>query len=180
MCCLGHKGGTGSSSRVIDGFWAKESEGTLEKHQFTIGALTQCNFGGKRWLTIGGAPIGRLLVEEEERRESEKANAKVEPIGGKQKDGSIIVVLATDAPLSPIQLQRIAKRAASGMAKVGGWASHQSGDIFLAFSTAHDVPRDEGRSWTPTVRRSLPVLDDMTIDAMFEATVSFKISDTKH
>ena len=87
-----------------------------------------------------------------------------------KKDGSIIVVIATDAPLHPVQMQRLAKRATVGLSRVGGWGSNSSGDIFLAFSTAHEIPRDPPMSWKPTVSQHGPILEDTSINALFEAT----------
>ena len=88
---------------------------------------------------------------------------------GKPKDGSIIVVLATDAPLHPVQLQRLAKRATVGLARVGGWGPNSSGDIFIAFSTAQKIPvHGETSVYTPTVVQSIDVLVGGTINALFE------------
>ncbi|CAF1018741.1 unnamed protein product [Adineta steineri] len=86
------------------------------------------------------------------------------------KDGSIIVVIATDAPLSSTQLQRLAKRATVGLSRVGGWGSNSSGDIFIAFSTAHEIPRAPKFSWNPTVSQTIPIIEDPSINALFEAT----------
>lgn len=159
-----------------------------------VGALAQCNFGQDYDLRIGGVPVGRLLMAEEavkfaERNLAPKAdtNAKPEPDTGAgaanaapapqpersekedPKDGSIIIVLATSAPLHPLQLQRLAKRGTVGLSRVGGWGSNSSGDIFLAFSTAHEVPRAPESSWTVTVGQSVEVVQDVTINALFEA-----------
>ncbi|KAK4072604.1 hypothetical protein H0G86_012775 [Trichoderma simmonsii] len=160
--CQGFKGGTGSSSRVIDGLISEGGEGS-KPVKYTIAALVQTNFGTSRDLRVGGVPVGQLMKEEviadaSTRREDEGV-----------KDGSIIVVLATDAPLHPLQLQRVAKRASVGFSRVGGWGSNSSGDIFLAFSTSHHVPRDPAFSWKPTVGQSVQVVQDVTSNALFEA-----------
>jgi D-aminopeptidase len=119
MICYEFKGGTGTSSRKLPdklGGW-------------TLGALVQANFGRRFQLTIAGAPAGQHLTSD-----AHFTN------GGnpfRQDDGSLIVVLATDAPLLPHQLKRLAKRAALGMARTGSLGGNGSGDIFLAFSTVN-------------------------------------------
>lgn len=194
MCCLGWKGGTGSSSRVVKGVVRKEGGGEAAETEFVVGALAQCNFGQDYDLRIGGVPVGRLLMAEAavkraERNLAPNADADAQPApdpgagaahaapapqperAGKEhpKDGSIIIVLATSAPLHPLQLQRLAKRGTVGLARVGGWGSNSSGDIFLAFSTAHEVPGAPESSWTVTVGQSVDVVQDVTINALFEA-----------
>jgi D-aminopeptidase len=119
MLCYEFKGGTGTSSRKIPaklGGW-------------TIGALAQTNFGRRFQLTIAGVPVGQHL------KENSIWGSGESPF--KQDDGSLIVVLATDAPLLPHQLRRLAKRASLGMARTGSLGGNGSGDIFLAFSTAN-------------------------------------------
>ena len=149
MVCHQFKGGTGSSSRVIHG---------SKEEIYTVAALVQANYGRHETLRIGGVPVGRLLAEEEEVKETP----------GK-KDGSIIVIIATDVPLHPLQLQRVATRATVGLARVGGNGNNGSGDIFLAFSTANKIPAqydpDDNRPQTHHVE----VLHDETIDAVFSA-----------
>jgi L-aminopeptidase/D-esterase-like protein len=122
MRCLGFKGGTGTASRPI-----KIGDST-----YTIGVLVQANFGQKKNLTIDGVPVGRELKD--------TLNAVVHKLAQshyQEGDGSIIVVLATDAPLLPHQLKRIAQRIALGVGLVGGRGENGSGDIFIAFSTAN-------------------------------------------
>jgi D-aminopeptidase len=139
-------------------------------------------------LRISGAPIGRLLMEdiaktaantkEEELTLSQKmALQSIESIekAKDKKEGSIIVIIATDAPLHPVQLQRLAKRATIGIARVGGVGHNPSGDIFLAFSTGNSIPvqtvGSAHRSVDPWVPSVLPVemIDDNTINSLFEA-----------
>lgn len=163
MISQGFKAGTGSASRVVEGSDAKGAgEGT--KVEYTVGTLVQANYGAKRDLRIGGVPVGRLMMEEDE------AKAKVEEteMAKLAKDGSIIVVIATSAPLHPTQLHRLAKRATVGLSRVGGWGSNSSGDIFLAFSTAAEIPRAPNPSWEATVGQSVDVVQDVTINALFE------------
>ncbi|KAJ6546677.1 peptidase family T4 protein [Mycena vulgaris] len=180
MLCHGHKGGTGSASRVVP------ADSSASKENFTVAALVQANYGRMRDLRIGGAPIGRLLEEGAEKAaEADPTDvglsarlATMAQIEAKKdkKDGSIIIVLATDAPMHPLQLQRLAKRATMGLARVGGNAHNPSGDIFLAFSTANEIPVQtvtaEGASVDPWKPKPLhvEVLDDQTINGLFEAT----------
>lgn len=137
---------------------------------------------------ISGAPIGRLLMEqtakeaagvpEDELTLSQKmALQSIEGIekAKDKKEGSIIVIIATDAPLHPVQLQRLAKRATIGIARVGGVGHNPSGDIFLAFSTGNNIPvqtvGSAHRSVDPWVPSVLPIemIDDNTINSLFEA-----------
>ncbi len=123
MTCLGFKGGTGTASRVF-----KVADST-----YTLGVLVQANFGAKFNLTIAGVPVGREL------RDTLNYEMKKPPMSARQEgDGSIIVVVATDAPLLPHQLKRIAQRVPLGIGNVGGRGSNGSGDIFIAFSTANE------------------------------------------
>lgn len=114
MIVHGFKGGTGTSSRQV----------TIRQAAYTVGVLVQANYGGRDQLTIAGVPVGR------ETREPE-------PVRGGEDAGSVIVVVATDAPLLPHQLKRIAKRASLGIGRTGGLGGNGSGDIFVAFSTAN-------------------------------------------
>ena len=125
MICHEFKGGTGTASRVV----------IEDGARYTVGALVQANYGSRELLRIDGVPIGREIGPE------------IVPtqFSGKRSDGqddeggSIIVVIATDAPLLPIQCQRLARRATTGLAWVGGIGANGSGDLFLAFSTANHV-----------------------------------------
>ena len=143
-------GGTGTASRVIK----------IKDETYTIGVLVQSNFGAKRNLTIAGVPVGREL------RDTLNYVYKAPP-GSRRKegDGSIIVIVATDAPLLPHQLKRIAQRVPLGIGIVGGRGSNGSGDIFLVFSTANEnaFNRDE-----PTI---IKTLSNDLITPLFDATV---------
>ncbi len=122
MICHEFKGGIGTASRIA-------AEGD---DRFTVGVLVQANYGARDLLRVDGVPVGREI------------NHNVVP-GHRapfQADGSIIVILATDAPLLPIQCQRLARRATTGLGWAGGIGANGSGDIFLAFSTGNRVPRD--------------------------------------
>jgi len=150
MMCLGFKGGIGTSSRVV----------TIKGSSFTIGVLVQSNFGAKRNLTIAGVPVGRVL------KDTLNYVQNAPPQSRRQEgDGSIIVIVATDAPLLPHQLKRIAQRVPLGIGIVGGRGSNGSGDIFLAFSTANENAFN--RKETTTVN----TLSNDLITPLFEATV---------
>ena len=118
MICHGFKGGIGTSSRKID----------LKEKKYTLGVLVQANYGNRKELTIAGVPVGK---------EIENLLPKI-TFGEKQEGlGSIIVIVATDAPLLPNQLKRLARRVPLGISRVGGFGSNGSGDIFITFSTAN-------------------------------------------
>jgi D-aminopeptidase len=123
MICHGFKGGIGTASRVA----------TTKVGAYTVGALVQSNYGRRLDLRVDGVPVGRAIGPE------------VVPLPREASGdaGSIIVVLATDAPLLPIQCRRLARRAIVGLARVGGVGYNGSGDIFLAFATGNDVRRSE-------------------------------------
>lgn len=148
MMCLGFKGGTGTASR----------EAYIGDSTYTIGVLVQANFGAKRNLTIAGIPVGMALKDT--LNYEFKAPPSYQP-----GDGSIIVVIATDAPLLPHQLKRIAARVPLGIGIVGGQGENGSGDIFLAFSTANPGAFKRDRSV------SLVELSNDQINPLFEATV---------
>jgi D-aminopeptidase len=121
MVSYGFKGGIGTSSRRLP-----ETEGG-----YTIGVLVNANHGRRPELVVGGIPVGRLY---------EVAPPVAQALSPGQSDGSIIVIIATDAPLDSRQLTRLAKRAALGLARTGSTARHGSGDFMLAFSTANILP----------------------------------------
>jgi D-aminopeptidase len=123
MVCHEFKGGTGTASRRLP----------AEQGGWTVGALVQANYGLRNMLRCGHAPIG-LEIPDDVVAVPERTRKP------KTDQGSIIVILATDAPLIPIQCQRLARRATTGLAWVGGFGSNSSGDIFLAFSTGNAVP----------------------------------------
>lgn len=145
MMCHGFKGGTGTASRLV-----KIGDST-----YTVGVLVQANHGGKNELTIAGVPVG-----EEIKGYTPKFKFGEPPAG----TGSIIVIVATDAPLLPHQLNRLAKRVPLGIGRVGGAGENSSGDIFLAFSTAN--PEASHREEF----RRLNMLPNDLIDELFYAT----------
>src|SRR5262249_42098188 len=114
MICYGFKGGIGTSSRRLPS-------------GHTVGALVQCNCGSRRQLRIGGLPVGEDL----------SGPLAALPLPPQDDVGSIIIVVATDAPLLPHQVQRLARRATMGLARTGSVSGNGSGDLFIAFSTAN-------------------------------------------
>jgi len=148
MMCLGFKGGTGTASRVLK----------IKDKEYTLGVLVQSNFGAKYNFTIAGVPVGRELMD------TLRSEFKAPP-AYQEGDGSIIVVVATDAPLLPHQLKRIAARVPIGVGRVGGRGENSSGDIFIAFSTAN--PGAYSRKDVTQVES----LSNDLINPLFEATV---------
>ncbi|MEX3970761.1 P1 family peptidase [Paraburkholderia caribensis] len=142
MSCFDLKGGIGSASRVAN----------VAGRDFTVGALVLANFGRLPMLTIDGTPLGREL----HRRKQSTTPAKPE-------QGSIIMIVATDAPLDSRQLKRLSMRTAAGLARTGSVYGHGSGDIALAFSTAWTVPHESDFIATP------PLLGDARLDPLFHA-----------
>ena len=162
MQCLGFKGGIGTASRRI-------SAGT---GGFTVGVLVQCNFGLRRQLRIAGVPVGQEISEPKPCYDTdtqlgpEQAEMRCpRGVNREREHGSIIAIIATDAPLLPHQLRRLARRAALGVGRMGGIAGAGSGDLFLAFSTGRAKAAD---SLGVT---SVPMLEDERIDPVYEATV---------
>jgi L-aminopeptidase/D-esterase-like protein len=142
MVCYGFKGGIGTSSRKIAG-------------GYTVGVLVQCNCGNRRQLRIAGAPVGQELL-------NDPALASVrEPY--REDTGSIIIVVATDAPLLPHQTKRLARRATMGLARTGSTSGNGSGDIFIAFSTAN--PRTAAAAGASKVN----MLANEALNPVFEA-----------
>ncbi len=141
MVCNEFKGGIGTSSRVLN---SKEGG-------YTVGVLVQCNYGVREQLRIAGVPVGREIPEH---------------TVWKDDVGSIIIVIATDAPLIPTQLKRIARRASLGLGRDGSYSGDGSGDIFIAFSTAnagavapkgvHDLKMLPNDQMDPTLSRYRP------------------------
>jgi D-aminopeptidase len=138
MSCLGWKGGIGSASRRAG--------------DHVVGALLLCNFGSARQLTIAGVPVGRALA------------------GGDRKKpgGSCIAVVATDAPLGSASLERIARRAGLGLARTGSVAHHGSGEIFVAFSTAHDGAL-QGRELDPLFAATVEATEEAVVNSLWAA-----------
>jgi L-aminopeptidase/D-esterase-like protein len=140
MVCFEFKGGIGTASRQL----SKAAGG------YTVGVLVQSNFGLRRQLRVAGVPVGREITERAFRS---------------REGGSIIIVVATDAPLLPHQLKRLARRAALGLARTGGESGNGSGDIFIAFSTAN------AGAAKPGGLARLTMLPNERMNSLFEATI---------
>ncbi|MGZ4787490.1 MAG: DmpA family aminopeptidase [Terriglobales bacterium] len=150
MICYGFKGGIGTASRVL----------TKEEGGYTVGVLVQCNCGRRKQLTIAGVPVGKEITGNE-------PYASVHMPGSEARGdvGSIIIVVATDAPLLPHQLKRLARRATMGLARTGSTSGNGSGDIFIAFSTAN-----EGADKMPGPN-NVEVIPNDRMNTLFSATV---------
>jgi D-aminopeptidase len=145
MSCFDLKGGIGNASRVV----------SIVNRCYTVGALVLANFGRLPMLIVDGTPLGRALAE----RAAKAATAGAT----KPEQGSIIMIVATDAPLGARQLKRLSLRAAAGLARTGSVYGHGSGDIALAFSTAYTVPHGADFITLP------PLLADERLDPLFRA-----------
>jgi D-aminopeptidase len=148
MICYGFKGGIGTASRKL----GQPAGG------YTVGVLVQANFGRRDQLLVAGAPVGRDLS-------CEQFPCRAAASRPEARDGSIIIVVATDAPLLAHQLKRIARRAALGLARTGTASGNGSGDIFIAFSTANEGAAKAQNSGSVTM------LANTRMDPLFEATV---------
>ena len=161
MVCHEFKGGIGTASRVVD----------AGVGGFTVGVLVQANYGRRDWLRVDGVPVGEAIpvadvpspyadIEDDE-------SVDVPPAGS----GSIIVIVATDAPLLPHQCERLAQRAGLGIARMGGTGAHSSGDLFLCFATGNrTLPRTSFRT-DPRVTVDIRALNDFAIGPLFDATI---------
>lgn len=143
MRLFGFKGGIGTASRVVE----------LDGQAYTVGVLVQGNYGRREDLLVDGVPVGRELA------------VTAEPAG---RDGSVIVVIATDAPLSDRQLGRLCRRGMLGLARTGSVARHTSGDLLIAFSNA---PANRVERGDDSLLRTTMQLSDGRIDPLFVATV---------
>ena len=155
MICYGFKGGTGTASRVL----SKEDGG------YTVGVLVQCNCGRRPQLMIAGVPVGKEIPAGDPY--AHRSPDTRSPPGSETRGdvGSIIIVIATDAPLLPHQLKRLARRASMGLARTGSISGNSSGDIFVAFSTAN--PHADAAPGPNTVQ----TVSNERISPLFSATV---------
>ena len=158
MVCYGFKGGIGTSSRLV-----KTPTGV-----YTVGVLVQSNFGRRPQLLVAGVPVGNEIPQ----TPTQATLPVVDPARGDL--GSIIIIVATDAPLLPHQLKRLARRATLGMARTGGMSGNGSGDIFLAFSTANpEAFKADGLSVLQMVsNEQISPIFDATVQATEEAIIN--------
>ena len=164
MVCYGFKGGIGTASRVL----------TKEQGGYTVGVLVQCNCGRRQQLTVAGVPVGKLIPQDIPYSMFRDGNGG-ETEGDK---GSIIIVVATDAPLLPHQLKRIARRATMGLARTGSTSGNGSGDIFIAFSTAnpHADAEPGPNSVLAVSNERINPLFSATVEATEEAIVNAMVA----
>lgn len=153
MICYWFKGGSGTASRIF----------TIDSVQYTLGVFVQANFGTRKDLVVAGVPVGKQIQD-------------LEPIENQvnRKDGSIIVIVATDAPLLPGALKLVAKRVTHGIARTGSISSNGSGEIFLALSTASPKYNSEytEETWNVISKRNLDRVFRATVEATEEAIIN--------
>jgi D-aminopeptidase len=164
MVCHEFKGGIGTASRVIP----------AAVGAFTVGVLVQANYGQRAWLRVDGVRVGEAIPTSDvpspwDQAGKPRGTPPLPPPGS----GSIIVVVATDAPLLPHQCERLAQRAGLGIARVGGTGGHTSGDLFIAFATGNRLPRGLGVDDETAGRGTydVRVAGDVVMDRLFEATI---------
>ena len=168
MRCFGFKGGIGTASRKL----------SARDGGYTVGVLVQCNFGSRSDLRIAGVPVGEEITDlapciansdplpaTAPLRHCDEPRAGGSGAAELPEQGSIIVVVATDAPLLPHQLKRIATRVSLGIGREGGFGGNSSGDIFIAFSTAN------ANSWSSDTVSAVRMLTNDRISPLFQATV---------
>jgi D-aminopeptidase len=165
MVCFEFKGGIGTASRVV----------TVDGETYTVGALTLTNFGWRSELMIDGVPVGREIQD-------------LMPPETADEEGSCIAIVATDAPMLPHQLRRLALRAGLGLARCGSFAGNTSGEIFMAFSTAQTIPYDQPRSvmrvqaladgarridsFNPLFQGAVEAVEEAVVNSLFAATTT--------
>jgi D-aminopeptidase len=165
MVCFEFKGGIGTASRVV----------TVDGETYTVGALTLTNFGWRSELMIHGVPIGREIGD-------------LMPPETAADEGSCIAIVATDAPMLPHQLRRVALRAGLGLARCGSFAGNTSGEIFMAFSTAQTIPYEQPRSvlrvqaladgarridsFNQLFRGAVEAVEEAVVNSLFAATTT--------
>jgi len=162
MICYGFKCGTGTASRKLD----------AQGGEYTVGVLVQANHGRRVELRVAGVPVGVEIPVAPPRGGGDGGNARPKPRAADADTdgemGSIIIVVATDAPLLPHQLERVARRASLGLARTGATSGNGSGDIFIAFSTANPNAATPQRGSQVT---TVQMLSNDAINAVFAATV---------
>jgi len=145
MICHLFKGGIGTSSREV----------IIDSTTYTLGVLVQANYGSRKSLTIAGVPVGKEITDQ---------MPIWDPIRSEEDRGSIIVIVATDAPLLPHQLKRLARRVPIGISRLGGYGGNGSGDIFIAFSTANNEAADREKD------QLVKMIPNDKMSRLFEAT----------
>ncbi len=168
MICHRFKGGIGTSSRVV----------AIDDASYTVGVLVQCNYGTREQLRVAGVPVGAEIPDLLPERPGPEGDA-VEADDGADREGSIIVVVATDAPLLPHQLKRVARRISLGLGRNGSTSGNGSGDIFIAFSTANRAAARERQGISDAqmlANERLNPLFGATVEATEEAVVNAMVA----
>ena len=155
MALFHFKGGSGTSSRVF----------TIDSNHYTVGVFVQANFGGRKELMVRGVPVGKEISD-------------LLPVVNREKDGSIIIIIATNAPLLPSQLKLVARHATLALGRVGSVVHNGSGDIFLAFSTQAPLMNAKGsvQTWNTISKEYLDPIYTATVDATEEAILNVLIA----
>lgn len=156
MICHRFKGGIGTSSRIVE----------LDGETYTLGVLVQCNYGSRAPFRVAGVPVGLEIPDLLPARPDAEEGSLEDGPEASDREGSIIVVVATDAPVLPHQLKRIARRVSLGLARNGSTSGNGSGDIFIAFSTANEDSASEIES-----PNGLQMLTNRDLNPLFAATV---------
>jgi D-aminopeptidase len=160
MVCHEFKGGIGTASRVVN----------ADRGGYTVGVLVQANYGRRDWLRVDGVPVGEAIPIDDVPSPYTGTEDDDGP-GTPPGSGSIIVIVATDAPLLPHQCERLAQRAGLGIARMGGTGAHSSGDLFLCFATGNrSLPRTSFRA-DPRIAVDVRTLNDFAIGELFDATI---------
>lgn len=162
MVCHEFKGGIGTASRVVDAY-AEDPAHTA----WTVGVLVQANYGRREWLRIDGVPVGEAIPLPEVPSPYDAEDDDLPPSGS----GSIIVIVATDAPLLPHQCERLAQRAGLGIARMGGTGSHTSGDLFLCFATGNRGLARTRFATDPRVTVDVRTVNDHVISPLFDGVI---------
>ena len=162
MICYEFKGGNGTASRVVSVAVAGGGDAGAQKapHAYTVGVFLQANFGRRSQLMIAGVPVGKEIPGEVYK------SASADPSSGGEESGSCIAVVATDAPLLPNQLKRLARRVSLGLARTGTISGNGSGDLFIAFSTANPNAADPNQ-----VTHSIETIPNDLMDPLFTGVV---------
>ena len=156
MICHRFKGGIGTSSRLVE----------IDGATYTLGVLVQCNYGSRAPFRVSGVPVGQEIPDMLPSRPGAQQGSLDDGTDGPDREGSIIVVVATDAPILPHQLKRVARRISLGLARNGSTSGNGSGDIFIAFSTANRESASELES-----PNGLEMLTNADLNPLFAATV---------
>ncbi len=177
MRCFGFKGGIGTSSRVFE----------IDGQSYALGVLVQCNTGARDVLRIAGVPVGQELADSylacfDPNMEGQTREPLCKDCEGGEEtpdEGSIVIVIGTDAPLTPLQLDRVARRAPLALGRLGSFTGNGSGDLIVSFSTSADVADIGDRSVTPYAHIPTGFMDTIfraTVEATEEAIVNSLVS----